>query len=231
QGAGGVIIPPETYWPEIQRICDRYGILLVSDEVICGFGRTGQWFGCEHYGTRPDLMSMAKALSSGYLPIGGVMVGDRVAKTLIAKGGEFAHGFTYSGHPVCCAVALATLTILQDEKIVEKVRDVAAPYLQEQWRKFAAHPLVGEARGLGLLGALELVKSKEPRQWFDPRGKVGERCRDNAIRNGLVMRATRDTMIIAPPLVITRMEIDELIEKAGRTLDQTWEELKNDGLI
>jgi hypothetical protein len=103
QGAGGVIIPPDSYWPEIQRICDRYGILLVSDEVICGFGRTGQWFGCEHYGTRPDLMSMAKALSSGYLPIGGVMVGERVAKTLIAKGGEFGHGFTYSAHPVCAA--------------------------------------------------------------------------------------------------------------------------------
>jgi putrescine aminotransferase len=231
QGAGGVVIPPETYWPEIQRICDRYGILLVSDEVICGFGRTGQWFGCEHYGTRPDLMSMAKALSSGYLPIGGVMVGDRVANTLISKGGEFAHGFTYSGHPVCCAVALATLNILQREKIVEHVRDEAAPYLQQHWSKFAAHPLVGEARGLGLLGALELVKSKSPRQWFDPRGKVGERCRDNAIRNGLVMRATRDTMIIAPPLVITRAEIDELIEKAWRTLDQTHEELKKDGLI
>ena len=231
QGAGGVIIPPQTYWPEIQRICDRYGILLVSDEVICGFGRTGQWFGCEHFGTRPDLMSMAKALSSGYLPIGGVMVGDRVANMLIAKGEEFAHGFTYSGHPVCSAVALENLCILEREHVVEHVRDVAAPYLQERWAAFAAHPLVGEARGVGLLGALELVRSKEPRQWFEPRGKVGERCRDNAIRNGLVMRATRDTMIIAPPLVITRSELDELVEKAWRTLDQTYDELKRDGLL
>jgi putrescine aminotransferase len=231
QGAGGVIIPPETYWPEIQRICDRYGILLVSDEVICGFGRTGSWFGCEHYGTRPDLMSMAKALSSGYLPIGGVMVGDRVANLLIEKGEEFAHGFTYSGHPVCSAVALENLRILERERVVEHVRDVAAPYLQERWAKLAQHPLVGEARGVGLLGALELVKRKEPREWFEPRGKVGERCRDNAIRNGLVMRATRDTMIIAPPLVITYSELDELVEKAWRTLDQTHEELRRDGLL
>jgi len=227
QGAGGVIVPPETYWPEIQRICDRYGILLVSDEVICGFGRTGEWFGCERYGTRPDLMSIAKAMSSGYLPIGGVMVGDRVARTLIEKGGEFAHGFTYSAHPVCSAVALANLQIIQRERLVEHVRDDVGPYLQEKWAGLAQHPLVGEARGVGLLGALELVKSKEPRTWFEPRGKVGERCRDNAIKNGLVMRATRDTMIIAPPLVITRAEIDELIEKAWRTLDQTATELKS----
>jgi putrescine aminotransferase len=230
QGAGGVIIPPETYWPEIQRICDRYGILLVSDEVICGFGRTGSWFGCEHYGTRPDLMSIAKALSSGYLPIGGVMVGDRVARALIDKGGEFAHGFTYSAHPVCSAVALENLSILQRERVVEGVRDRAAPYLQRRWRELAAHPLVGEARGLGLLGALELVRGKEPRQWFEPRGKVGERCRDICIRNGLVMRATRDTMIIAPPLVITDREIDELVEKAWRSLDETLAELRCDGL-
>jgi putrescine aminotransferase len=230
QGAGGVIIPPETYWPEIQRICDRYGILLVSDEVICGFGRTGSWFGCEHYGTRPDLMSIAKALSSGYLPIGGVMVGDRVARALIDKGGEFAHGFTYSAHPVCSAVALENLSILQRERVVEGVRDRAAPYLQRRWQELAAHPLVGEARGLGLLGALELVRGKEPRQWFEPRGKVGERCRDICIRNGLVMRATRDTMIIAPPLVITDREIDELVEKAWRSLDETLAELRCDGL-
>jgi putrescine aminotransferase len=199
--------------------------------VICGFGRTGEWFGCERYGTRPDLMSIAKALSSGYLPIGGVMVGDRVARTLIDKGGEFAHGFTYSAHPVCSAVALANLQIIQRERLVEHVRDTAGPYLQQKWAGLAEHPLVGEARGVGLLGALELVKSKHPRTWFEPRGKVGERCRDNAILNGLVMRATRDTMIVAPPLVITRTEIDELVDKAWRTLDQTWSDLKRDGWV
>jgi putrescine aminotransferase len=226
-----VIIPPESYWPEIQRICDRHGILLVSDEVICGFGRTGRWFGCEYYGTRPDLMTMAKALSSGYLPIGGVMVGERVAKKLIDTGGEFAHGFTYSAHPVCSAVALANLQIIQREQLVEHVRDTAGPYLQQRWAELATHPLVGEARGLGLFGALELVKSKQPRTWFDPRGKVGERCRDNAIASGLVMRATRDTMIVAPPLVITKAEIDELVDKARRTLDLTLAGLKQDGWL
>ncbi|MEO8315337.1 MAG: aspartate aminotransferase family protein [Pseudomonadota bacterium] len=231
QGAGGVIIPPDSYWPEIQRICDRYGILLVSDEVICGFGRTGEWFGCDRYGFHPDLMTMAKALSSGYLPIGGVMVGDRVARTLIAKGGEFAHGFTYSAHPVCAAVALANLQIIQRENLVERVRDVAGPYLQRRWAELADHQLVGEVRGVGLLGALELVKLKEPRTCFEPRGKVGERCRDNAIAEGLVMRATRDTMIIAPPLVITHAQIDELVDKAWRTLDRTLAGLKQDGWL
>jgi putrescine aminotransferase len=231
QGAGGVIIPPDSYWPEIQRICDRYGILLVSDEVICGFGRTGRWFGCETYGTRPDLMTMAKALSSGYLPLGGVMVGDRVAARMIASGGEFAHGFTYSAHPVCCAVALANLAIIERERLIEHARDTAGPYLQQRWAELAAHPLVGEARGVGLLGALELVRSKEPRTWFEPRGKVGERCRDNSIRCGLVMRATRDTMLIAPPLVISRGEIDELMEKAWRALDMTLAGLKADGWL
>jgi putrescine aminotransferase len=231
QGAGGVIIPPDTYWPEIQRICDRYDVLLVSDEVICGFGRTGRWFGCEYYGVRPDLMTMAKALSSGYLPIGGVMVGDRIATALIERGGEFAHGFTYSGHPVCAAVALANLAILERERIVDHVRDVAGPYLRKRWAELADHPLVGEARSLGLFGALELVRSKSPVTWFEPRGKVGERCRDLSIRNGLVMRATRDTMIIAPPLVITPAEIDELVDKARCTLDQTYAELRHDGWL
>jgi putrescine aminotransferase len=231
QGAGGVIIPPASYWPEIQRICDHYGILQVSDEVICGFGRTGQWFGCEYYGTRPDLMALAKGLSSGYLPIGGVMIGERVAGRLRASGGELAHGFTYSAHPVCSAVALANLEIIQRERLVEHVRETAGPWLQQRWAGLADHPLVGEVRGLGLLGALELVKCREPRTWFEPRGKVGERCRDNAIRCGLVMRATRDTMIIAPPLVITRAEIDELVEKAWRTLDLTLAGLKQDGWL
>ena len=202
QGAGGVVIPPETYWPEIQRIVDKYGILLVSDEVICGFGRTGQWFGCEHYGTRPDFMTMAKALSSGYLPIGGLMVGDRVADVLIDKGGEFSHGFTYSGHPAACAVAIANLEIFRRERIVERVREEAAPYLAQRWRELAAHPLVGEARCVGLLAAIELVPDKSRAALLRARGEVGLRMRDNCTRNGLVMRATRDTLFIAPPLVI-----------------------------
>ena len=153
QGAGGVIIPPDTYWPEVSRICRERGILLVADEVICGFGRLGKWFGSQHYGIEPDLMPIAKGLSSGYLPIGGVMVADRVADAFIEKGGEFFHGYTYSGHPACCAAALANLEIMQREKLVERVADDIGPYLQAKWRALGEHPLVGEARMVGLVGA------------------------------------------------------------------------------
>jgi putrescine aminotransferase len=231
QGAGGLVIPPETYWPEIQRIVDKYGILFASDEVICGFGRTGQWFGCEHYGTRPDFMTMAKALSSGYLPIGGLMVGDRVASVLIDKGGEFFHGFTYSGHPAACAVAIANLEIFRRERVVERVREETAPYLAQRWKELVAHPLVGEARSVGLLAAIELVPDKRSRRFFEPRGEVGMKMRDNCTRNGLVMRATRDTLFVAPPLVISRSEIDELLSKVVRSLDETATQARAEGWL
>jgi putrescine aminotransferase len=230
QGAGGVIIPPRTYWPEVQRIVDRYGILLASDEVICGFGRTGEWFGCEHYGTRPDFMTLAKAITSGYQPLGALMVADRVAEVLVGEGGEFFHGFTYSGHPVAAAVANANLEIMERERIVERVRTEIAPYWAARWRELGDHPLVGEARTLGLFGALELVPRKPSRAFFPERGTVGTRCRDLSVRNGLVMRAVWDTMIAAPPLVITPAEIDELVAKAVQTLDQLHHELRRDGL-
>ena len=231
QGAGGVIIPPQTYWPEVQKIVDRYGILLIADEVICGFGRTGEWFGSQYFGIRPDLMPIAKGMSSGYLPIGGVMVGDRVAQTLIERGGDFNHGFTYSGHPVACAVACATISILRDERIVERVKSDIGPYLQQRWSELANHPLVGEARGVGLIGALELTRDKAKREPFAEPGEIGTLCRDFCISNGLVMRAVRDTMIVAPPLVMTRGQVDELIEKARKSLDMTLEEGRRLGKI
>lgn len=221
QGAGGVIIPPETYWPEIQRICREYGILLIADEVICGFGRTGRWFGCEHFGFEPDFMTIAKGLTSGYQPLGGAMVSDRVADVLIAKGGEFNHGFTWSGHPVACAVAIENLAIMRRERLVERVHEDIGPYLQRRWRELADHPLVGEVRGVGLIGALELVAHKGSKTQFRNRGDTGLICRDHCFANGLVMRAVRDTMIIAPPLVIEKAQVDELIEKARRCLDLT----------
>jgi putrescine aminotransferase len=221
QGAGGVIIPPDTYWPEIQRICREYGILLIADEVICGFGRTGRWFGCEHFGFEPDFMTIAKGITSGYQPLGGAMVSDRVAGVLIEKGGEFNHGFTWSGHPVACAVAIENLGILRREKLVERARDDIGPYLQRRWRELADHPLVGEVRGVGMIGALELVAHKGSRTFFRNRGAAGLICRDHCFNNGLVMRATRDTMIMAPPLVIERSEVDEMIDKARRCLDLT----------
>jgi putrescine aminotransferase len=221
QGAGGVIIPPSTYWPEIQRICREYGILLIADEVICGFGRTGRWFGSEHFGIEPDFMTIAKGITSGYQPLGGAMVSDRVADVLIEKGGEFVHGFTWSGHPVCCAVAIENISIMRREKIVEHVRDEIAPYFQKRIRELADHRLVGEVRGVGMLAAIELVAHKGSRTFFRNRGAVGLVCRDHCFKNGLIMRAVRDTMITAPPLVMTRENVDELVEKAGRCLDLT----------
>jgi len=225
QGAGGVIVPPDSYWPEVTRICKKYGILLVADEVICGFGRTGKWFGSDFFGLEPDLMSVAKGLSSGYLPIGGVMVSDAVADVLINKGGEFQHGFTYSGHPACCAVAAANIRILQDEGIVERVEKDTGPYLQACMRAFESHPLVGEVRGIGMFGALQLVEDKSTRRLFDPPGDVGSICRDHCTDNDLVMRAVGDSMIFSPPLIISRSEIDELIEKTATALDLTARDL------
>jgi putrescine aminotransferase len=225
QGAGGVIIPPSTYWPEIQRICREYGILLIADEVVCGFGRTGHWFGNELFGFEPDFMTLAKGITSGYQPLGAVMVGDRVAEVLIEQGGEFHHGYTYSGHPVACAVALANLRILEGEGLVDRVREDIGPYLQKRWAELGEHPLVGEARGIGLIGALELVAHKPSRTFFRDRGRAGTLCRDHCFRNGLVMRAVRDTMIISPPLVISRAEVDELVGKARQCLDLTARDL------
>jgi putrescine aminotransferase len=225
QGAGGVIIPPSTYWPEIQRICQEYGILLIADEVVCGFGRTGRWFGQESFGFEADFMTLAKGITSGYQPLGAVMVGDRVAEVLIEQGGEFHHGYTYSGHPVACAVALANLRILEEEGLVERVREDIGPYLQQRWAGLADHPLVGEARGLGLIGALELVAHKASRTFFRDRGHAGTLCRDHCFQNGLVMRAVRDTMIISPPLVLSHAEADELVGKAWQCLDLTARDL------
>jgi len=221
QGAGGVIVPPDSYFPEIQRICREYGILLIADEVICGFGRTGNWFGCETFGIKPDLMTLAKGLSSGYLPISAVMVGDRVARTLIDEGGEFFHGFTYSGHPVACAVALENLRIMQDEGMVERVRDDIGPYFQSRLRELADHRLVGEVRGVGLIAGIEMVRDKDGPVFFEPEGKVGTICRDHCFRNNVIMRAVRDGMVISPPLVISHAEVDRLVETARRCLDLT----------
>ena len=219
QGAGGVIVPPTSYWPEIQRICRKYDILLIADEVICGFGRTGEWFGSQTYGIEADVMTMAKGLSSGYQPIGAVMISDKVSDLLEAKGEEFTHGYTYSGHPVACAVALKNLQIMRDERIIENAQAETADYLQSQIRTLADHPLVGEVRGVGFLGAIELVANKETKARFDDNGSAGIACRDACSDNGLVMRAVGDSMILCPPLIISRPQIDELVDKARQSLD------------
>jgi putrescine aminotransferase len=231
QGAGGVIVPPASYWPEIQRICDQYGILVVSDEVICGFGRTGQWFGCETMGFRPDLMTFAKGVTSGYVPLGGVMVGERIARVLIDQGGEFNHGYTYSGHPVACAVALANIRLIQQLKLVEHVRHDVGPYLAAQFEALAAHPLVGEVQTCGLMGALQLVKDKARGTPFPAELELGMVCRGHCFGNGLIMRAVGERMIIAPPLVITRAQIDEMMALIRRCLDLTLADARRNGWI
>jgi len=231
QGAGGVIVPPETYWPEIQRICDKYGILLVSDEVICGFGRTGHWFGCERFGAHPDLMTFAKGVTSGYVPLGGVMVGERVAKVLIEQGGEFEHGFTYSGHPVACAAALANIRLIQQLGLVEHVRNDVGPYLAAQFAELSGHPLVGDAESCGLMAAIRLVKDKARNQPFPAEHSIGMVCRNHCFDNGLIMRAVGDRMIIAPPLVITRTQIDEMMALVRRCLDLTLGEAQANGWL
>lgn len=220
QGAGGVIIPPDSYWPRVREILAKYDILFVADEVICGFGRTGEWFGSDYYGNTPDLMTIAKGLTSGYVPMGGLVVRDEIVAVL-SEGGDFNHGFTYSGHPVAAAVALENIRILREEKILETVREETAPYLQKRLRELADHPLVGEVRGVGMLGAIELVKDKQTRERYPSDRAVGMVCRGHCFDNGLIMRAVGDTMIISPPLVISKHEIDELVEKARTCLDLT----------
>ncbi|WP_282181371.1 aspartate aminotransferase family protein [Aliiroseovarius marinus] len=230
QGAGGVIVAPDTYWPEIQRICQKYDILLIVDEVITGFGRTGNWFGSQTYDLKPDIMTVAKGLSSGYAPIGASLVSDKVAEVL--AGTEFNHGYTYSGHPVACAVALENLRIMEEEGIVEHVRDVAAPYLAEKWHELADHPMVGETKIVGLMASLALTPDKEARAPFaSDAGTVGLITRERCFANNLIMRHVGDRMVIAPPLVITTDEIDTLITRARKALDEAYEIVKEKGLL
>jgi putrescine aminotransferase len=225
QGAGGVIIPPESYWPKVQEICRRHDVLLVADEVITGFGRTGDLFASDGYGIEPDMMTLAKAVTSGYLPLGAVMVGDRVARMLIDKGGPFYHGFTYSGHPTACAVGLANLKLMRDEGLLEKVREDTGPYLAQALQRLSDHPIVGQVRSRGLIGAVEICADKAARSRFEPEGRAGEICRDKCLEHGAVVRAVRDTMVLSPALVFERAQIDEALGVLRRALDDTAAEL------
>lgn len=230
QGAGGVIVPPDSYWPEIQRICDEREILLIADEVICGFGRTGNWFGSQTVGIRPDIMTVAKGLSSGYAPIAATIASDEVAGVI--AGCEFNHGYTYSGHPVAAAVALENLRILEEENIVGHVKNVAAPHLKEAWSGLTDHPLVGEAKICGLMASIALTPDKSSRARFasDP-GTVGLICREHSFALGLIMRHVGDRMVISPPLIIQPDEIDLLITRVRKALDLTLADLKEQGLL
>jgi len=231
-GAGGVIVPPATYWEKIQQVLTKYDVLLIADEVICGFGRTGNLFGCQTYRIEPDIMVTAKALSSAYLPISAVLINDKVYQVVAdnsAKIGTFGHGFTYSGHPVAAAVALETLKIYEERDIVGHVQRVA-PRLQDGLRRFADHPLVGEVRGVGLIGALELVADKATKAPFDPAGKVGLYAVERSQAHGALVRNLMDTVAFSPPLVISEAEIDALLDRVGKALDETAAWVAQEGL-
>ncbi|MCC5987551.1 MAG: aspartate aminotransferase family protein [Pararhodobacter sp.] len=229
QGAGGVIVPPESYWPEIQRICDKYDILLIADEVITGFGRTGNWFGTQTYGIRPHIMTVAKGLSSGYAPIGASIVCDEVAQTIAQE--EFFHGYTYSGHPVCAAVALENLRIMEEEGVVEHVRDVGHPHLAARWHGLGDHPLVGETKIVGMMASLALTPDKAARAAFVQPGSAGLIARERCFANNVVMRHVWDRIVASPPLVMTPDEIDIMINRLTKALDEAHAQMKAEGML
>jgi 4-aminobutyrate--pyruvate transaminase len=222
-GAGGAIPPPRTYFEKVQAVLRKYDVLFIADEVICGFGRTGRMFGSETYDLRPDIMVMAKALSSGYLPISATVISEGIYQALLQQSdkiGVFAHGYTYSGHPASCAVALETLDIMRERDLVGHVQRVG-PRLQEGLRRFADHPLVGDVRGVGLLAGVELVRDKATGAIFDPPGSVGPLFTARAKDNGLIVRNLQDTIALCPPLIITEGEIDEVLRRFEKTLAET----------
>ncbi|HET7679633.1 MAG TPA: aminotransferase [Xanthobacteraceae bacterium] len=233
-GAGGVIVPPKTYFEKVARVCARHDVYMISDEVICGFGRLGTAFGMQALGFKADGMSLAKALSSAYLPIAAVTVPEKMYGALVdesRKLGTFGHGFTYGGHPVAAAVALKTLEIYARDRIFEQAA-AKAPHFQARLRKLGEHPLVGEARGMGLVGGIELIADKKTRRGFDPKSGVGLRAAVFAQDEGVISRALgSDTLSICPPLVISESDIDEMFERLTRSLDRTQAWASGEGLI
>jgi putrescine aminotransferase len=224
QGAGGVIVPPDSYWPAVQEICRRHDVLLLADEVICGFGRTGRRFGSDYFGIQPDLMTMAKGITSGYVPLSVLALGSRMAETL-RRGGVFQHGFTYSGHPVATAVALANLDVIEKEGLVERTRSVTGPRFQQALRALEALPIVGEVRGVGLIAYLEVVRDRATGARFEPTGSAAKRAFQLALEEGLVVRSIRDGLAVCPPLSIRDEEIDLLVSRLRRALERTAQEL------
>ena len=231
-GAGGVVVPPQHYYPRIQQVLDKYDIAFIDDEVICGFGRTGKPFGAQTMDIRPTTMSIAKALSSAYLPISAVLLPEFMYEAFAdrsAELGNFAHGFTYSGHPVCAAVALRNLELMEEMDLFAHAEKMGA-ILQQRLQQFVGHPLVGEVRGKGLIAAVELVRRAEPRETFAPSDGVGAYCSSACHEAGLVLRNLGDSIAICPPLIINESQIDELMAKLGTALNQTHEWVNKQGL-
>jgi 4-aminobutyrate---pyruvate transaminase len=222
--SGGCIVPPPTYYDKIQAVLRKYDILLIADEVICGFGRLGTMFGSESFGMRPDMISMAKQLSAAYQPISALMINDKIHAAIVAESekiGTFGHGFTYSGHPVATAVALETLKIYEEKDIVGHVQNVA-PLFQRRLRALADHPLVGNARGRGLIGTLELVRNKETKEPFNPTNGVAIHAGKRAQAHGVVTRAMGDNYSLCPPLIITEAQINDMFDRSEKALDDTY---------
>lgn len=222
-GAGGVIVPPKTYFEKIQKVLHHHQVLMLADEVICGFGRTGNMFGCETFDIRPDAITVAKSLSSAYLPVSGVLLSEKFFEAMVKESekiGVFGHGFTYSGHPVPAAVAIRTLELIDERNLIDHIRRISKPF-QERLHSFSDHPLVGEARGVGLLGALELVADKGTRRSFEPGMRVGPYCAERAEAHGLIVRPLGDSVAFCPPLIITEAQIDEMFARFARAMDET----------
>lgn len=231
-GAGGVIVPPKTYFEKIQKILKKHDILLLADEVICGFGRTGNMWGTTTFDMKPDMITMAKALSSAYLPISALLINEKIYQAMVGQSeklGIFGHGGTYAGHPVSAAVALETLNIYEERNIISHVQAMS-PAMQNGLRALADHPLVGEVRGVGLVAGVELVKNKETKEPFDPKLTVGAHCQAKTLDNGLIIRAVGDTLAFCPPLIINEAEIGEMISSFSKGLDQTLTWIKAEGL-
>ena len=232
-GAGGVITPPRTYFDKVQKVLRKHDVLFVVDEVICGFGRTGKLFGSETYGLKPDMVTIAKQLSAGYLPIAALMINDKFYRAMVKESekiGTFGHGYTYGGHPVPAAVALEVLRIYEERDILGHVRRVA-PRLQEGLRRLGGHPLVGDARGVGLMGGLELVKDKASREPFQPSDGVGFYAARRAQAHGVITRGMGDTLGFCPPLIIREAEIDDMLARVAKALDDTHAWLRERRLV
>lgn len=210
-GAGGVIVPPADYFPRIREICDRYEVLLVADEVITGFGRTGKMFALEHFGVQPDLVQFAKSITSGYLPLGGIGISDEIAAVVRASDKPWMHAYTYSGHPTTCAVGLATLDYIESENLVARAADKGAYLLEKLQRELADHPHVGDVRGLGMMCGVELVEDKAGKSWYSPEWGVGPKMSKALIDNGIFTRMRSEVVCIAPPLTTDQATLDELV--------------------
>ncbi len=232
-GAGGVIVPPKGYFEKMMAVCQRYDVFMIADEVICAFGRLGEWFGSSALGYKPNSISIAKALTSAYMPVGAILIPEEMYQATIVeskKVGTFGHGFTYSGHPVGAAVALKTLEIYDREKIIEKAA-AKSPQFQAHLKALGDHPLVGEARGLGMMGALEMVADKRTKKAFEPKAGIGAKAVAIAQEEGVILRNLGDALALCPPLIISPEEIDDLFDRVARTLDRVLDHVTAEGLL